>query len=370
MNRRGVVRFCGGVVMILLAACSEDSPVNPPSLGHQDTLYVNATFPIGAAIDPGRMRGSKSYKDVVFREFNSITAENAMKLGWLHPAKDTYSFGDADYLISLAEANQQRVHGHTLVWHSFGDVTWIKNFSGDSTAWENMMKAHIETVLTHFKGKVVSWDVVNEAFNDEGQLRDEDPTPANGQEDGSVWARKLGTDYIARAFQYAHAADPEALLFYNDYGQEYSASKLQAIVNMVEDFKVRGIPIHGIGLQMHIGINSDEGGIRTALEELAATGLLIHISELDVNISGFVKNPALTFSGEASEKQKAKYKFVAQTYKEKVPDAQRFGITTWNVGDADSWLRPFIQANEWPCLFDDAYKPKPAYYGFLEGLNN
>lgn len=357
------------ILLLVLLGCSEDSPVKtqqPPI--SVDTLYTSSLFPIGAAIDPNYLRSTSSYHTVVTREFNSISVENAMKLGWVHPQQSVYSFTDADYIVSYAQANKKRVHGHVLVWHAFGDVTWLKNFSGDTNDWENLLKDHIQTVVTHFKGKITGWDVVNEAFHDNGQLRNEDTNLNDASDDGSIWMRMLGTGYIERAFQYAHAADPDALLFYNDYGQEVNVAKLNAIKAMVKDFQERGIPIHGVGLQMHIGLNTPDAGIVKAIKELAETGLLIHISELDINISNWVKNPDLKLTEELKQEQKAKYKSMVLAYKQNVPAAQQYGITTWNVGDADSWLRSFHQPNEWPLLFDDVYKPKPAYYGFLEGL--
>lgn len=357
-------------VMIIFMACSEDSPVQPrPQEVRSDTLHTASSFPIGAAIDPNYLRTRAKYQAVLTREFNSITPENAMKLGWIHPQQNTYSFADADYIVSFAQNNgNKRIHGHVLAWHAFQEVTWIKNFSGNTDEWEAMLKDHIQTVVTHFKGKVTGWDVVNEAFQDNGEFRNEDTNLTDATDDGSIWVRKLRTGYIERAFQYAHEADPDVLLFYNDYGQEASVAKLNAIKAMVVDFQERGIPIHGIGLQMHIGLNAPDAGIVNALKELANTGLLIHISELDINMCNWVKNPALQLTDELKQQQKVKYKNLVLAYRANVPEAQQYGITTWNVGDSDSWLRSFIQPNEWPLLFDDGYNPKPAYYGFLEGL--
>jgi endo-1,4-beta-xylanase len=321
------------------------------------TLQAFATFPIGCAIDPNLLKNNALYRGVVTKEFGGITVENAMKWGTIHPSQTTFNFTDADYIADFCATNKKRLFGHTLVWHSY-NPSWLESFSGDSTAFENLLKTHIQTVVTHFKGKAVAWDVVNEAFDDNGNMRTTE----------SIWAKKLGKDYIARAFKYANEADPTALLFYNDYGQEYSSGKLQGILTMVADLKKRGIPIHGLGLQMHIGINSSDNGILTAVSEYAKTGLKIHFSELDISLTGGTKNPSLVFTDALKETQKQKYKTVIKYYTQIIPEAQRFGITTWNVGDADSWLRGFIQKNEYPLLFDDNYNRKPAYYGFIDGL--
>jgi endo-1,4-beta-xylanase len=298
------------------------------------------------------MRNNPKYNAVVTKEFNSITPENAMKFVALHPAENTFSWTDADYLVSFAQANNKRVHGHTLNWY-ISLPAWVTNFVGDSAAWENLLKTHIQTVVTHFKGKVTSWDVVNEAFNDDGTLRN------------TIWVQKLGADYIARCFQYANQADPDALLFYNDYGQEYSPAKRTAIINMITSFKNRGIPIHGIGLQFHIVYTQSDASISATINSAAATGLKVHISELDIRLNtGLVTGLTLSYS--LAEQQAAKYKYIVQTYKA-IPASQQFGITTWNVGDADSWIPSWQNAPDWPLIFDVNYLRKPAYRAIVEG---
>jgi endo-1,4-beta-xylanase len=198
------------------------------------------------------------------------------------------------------------------------------------------------------------------------RLYDRDTTDT--RDGGSIWARKLGHNYVARAFQYAHEADPKALLFYNDYGHENSPAKLDAILNLVDDFKRQGIPIHGLGLQMHLSLSTPDSAIETALRRCTATGLLIHISELDIAVSNWKKNASLQYTDSLQKRQAEKFRFVAEAYRKIVPEKQRYGITFWNVGDGDSWLRSFIQSNEWPLLFDESYERKPAYDEFKRGL--
>ena len=220
-------------------------------------------------------------------------------------------------------------------------------------AWENLLKTHIQTVVSHFKGKVVSWDVVNEVFNDDGTIRN------------TIWVQKLGPDYIARCFQYANQADPDAILFYNDYGHEYSPSKRNAIISMINIFKSRGIPIHGIGMQFHITYTQTNANISAAITSAAATGLKVHISELDVRLNTSLSQ-TLTFTPGLATEQAAKYKYIIQTYKA-IPANQQFGITTWNVGDADSWIPSWQGAPDWPLPFDATYLRKPAYRAIVEG---
>ena len=230
----------------------------------------------------------------------------------------------------------------------------MTNFSGDSIAWENMLKTHIQTVVAHFKGKVASWDVVNEYFNDDGTIRT------------SVWVKNLGPDYIARCFQYARQADPDAILFYNDYGHEYSSAKRTAIANLISSFKTRGIPIHGVGMQFHMTYTQTDANINAAMAFAAGTGLKVHLSELDIRLNTN-KLQTLVFTDALAAQQAARYKFVVQAYNAAIPKAQQFGITTWNVGDADSWVPSWQGAPDYPLPFDANYLRKPAYKAIIEG---
>lgn len=343
------------IALSLGCAKKEQTTITPPVVPPPTATgsLKDMPFPFGAAINASLLRSNAQYKALVVKEFGSITAENAMKFSALHPSENTYNYTDADEIVALAQANGKRVHGHTLNWYK-SLPTWVTNFQGDTQAWENLLKTHIQTVVTKYKGKVASWDVVNEAFEDDGTYRN------------SIWVQKLGTDYIARAFQYANQADPDAVLFYNDYGHEYSATKRTAILNLVNSLKARGIPIHGIGMQMHTRYNQTDANITSAITSAAATGLKVHISELDVAL-----NPdnvsTLTYTASLADLQAAKYKFIVKTYNS-IPKAQQFGITTWNVTDADSWIPAQYSRPDWPLPFDRNYARKAAYQGILDGV--
>lgn len=343
------------IAISLGCAKKEQTSIDPPKVPPIATTgsLKDMPFPFGAAVNASLLRSNASYKALVVKEFSSITAENAMKFNATHPAENTFTFTDADEIIALAQANGKRIHGHTLNWYK-SLPAWVTNFQGDTQAWENLLKTHIQTVVGHFKGKVASWDVVNEAFEDDGTLRN------------SIWVQKLGTDYIARAFQYANQADPDALLFYNDYGHEYSTAKRTAILNLVNNLKSRGIPIHGIGLQMHTRYNQTDANITSAITSAAATGLKVHISELDVALNpDNIAN--LTYTNILADLQAAKYKFIVKTFYG-IPKAQQFGITTWNVTDGDSWIPAEYNRPDWPLLFDRTYQRKAAYQGILDGV--
>ena len=330
------------------------------------TLQGAAPFKVGVAVSVFLLKTNDLYRTTVLQQYNSLTAENTMKWQAIHPAENTFDFSGGDYIAGFCANNHKRLHGHNLVWYQY-NPQWLTRFSGDSAAWETVFKTHIQTVVTHYKGKAAGWDVVNEAFHDDGSLRVNDIDKADNMDDGCVWARHLGRDYIARAFVYAHQVDSAALLFYNDYSQEVNDRKTDSIVAMVNDLKDRHIPIQGLGVQMHTDVNDPKEGITKAFQKLAATGLLIHISEIDVSVNSS-RFPAADFSDKLAQQQAERYAFIVQQYKLLVPESQQYGITVWNVGDKDSWIRSSLKRNDWPLPFDDNYAKKPAFYSFKQAL--
>lgn len=345
---RNAIKILHLVIFILLFL--------PTAIFAQDTtLKAFANFPFGASINTTLLQNNTGYRNLVTKEFNSVTAENVMKMATIHPSINSYNYTSGDLLVNYAEANGKRVHGHTLVWHN-SLPSWVTNFVGDSTAWENLLRTHITNVVTHYKGRLVSWDVVNEAFLDDGTLRN------------SIWLQHLGNNYVARCFQYAHDADPDALLFYNDYGHEYSVAKLNAIAALVNTLKLNGVPVHGVGLQLHMNKNTNNNSILNAFTVMAQTGLKVHVSELDISMNP-ENNQALTYTPAIAQQQSDKYKFVIRAYKS-IPAAQQFGITTWNVSDADTWITGTYSRPDWPLPFDNLYQRKQAYLGIIEGLNS
>lgn len=323
--------------------------------GQEDYLKDQFLFPLGVSLNPRLLIENESYAIRAQTEFNSVTAENHMKMLLVHPEANRFDFSKGDEIVKFALDQKSRVHGHTLVWHN-QVPKWMNEFSGDEQAWENMLKNHIQEVVKHYKGQVSGWDVVNEAFLDDGSLR---PT---------IWSKNI-PDYIAKCFQWAHEADPKAILFYNDYGQDGKPKKMKAILKLVKDFKRRKIPIHGLGLQMHININSKDEELASVINQSKSTGLKIHFSELDIAVNP--KNDStFVYDAIAQEAQQLKYAFIFQTYL-KIPIYQQYGITFWNVGDKDSWLRGYFKRpKEYPLLFDDSYRRKPMYSSFLNFLDD
>lgn len=348
-----IVISCGG---------AENDPVPtpiPPSPAK--TLKETASFPIGMIVSANKLNGSNNnFTTLLNKEFNSVTAENDMKMGAIFTGPNTYDFSKGDAIVAYAKANGMRVHGHALVWHS-SIPTWLKNFAGTDAEFEAQVKGYIKATVAHFalekttsgKSVVESWDVVNEAFTD-------------GAYAGPFYTRI--PNYLSKCYTWAREADANVKLFYNDYNLEIQESKVTEVINMVNSFKANSTPIDGIGLQMHVDYaTTNMATLATNLTTLQSTGLLIHFSELDMTVN---KDKVLTaLSQDRAIAQKAKYKEIAVLYKT-IPVSQRFGISFWGLRDTDSWLLSFHNnPNEWPLLFDANYGYKAAYNGFLEGLN-
>lgn len=326
-----------------------------------------STFKIGNIVSASKLSSNASndsFKLVLNAEFNSITAENDMKMNAMFPAAGTYDWSRGDVIVAYAKANGIRVHGHALIWHpSYAVPDWLENFTGTDEAFETHIENYIKATVAHFAeatfsdgtSVVASWDVVNEAFTEGGYK--------------GVFSKRLGADYVAKCFQWAREADANVKLFYNDYSLESSGSKVQQVVAMVNDFQSRNpqIPIDGIGSQMHINYKSpDLNTIKENTNALVKTGLLVHISELDMSVNRDAVLTDLTL--ERAIAQKKHYYDIVMYYKS-IPSNQQFGITLWGMRDSDSWLLPFHNNNnEWPLLFDDAYNYKIAHKGFAEAL--
>ncbi|TZF85603.1 hypothetical protein FW774_00545 (plasmid) [Pedobacter sp. BS3] len=234
---------------------------------------------------------------------------------------------------------------------------------------DDAMKTFITGMLTHYKGKVKAWDVVNEPMADGNsglRVKDNSSIP-QGAKDFFFWSDYLGRDYALKAFQYAKAADPDALLFINDYGLESNQAKLDSLIKYVTYLKGKGAKIDGIGTQMHISWNTSRAGIDAAFQKLAATGLKIKISELDVKVNPDPVKPNFAPSPTNWAYQAAMYNYVVKSYIKYIPAAQRYGITIWGVSDKDSWLATNGRF-EFPLLFDKDYNKKPAYSGVLQAL--
>lgn len=334
------------------------------------SLAALADFPVGVAVSAGNEQFSilkqndngEAQREVVETHFSEMVAGNIMKMSYLHPQEDTYTFEQADALINYAETQGIEMHGHALVWHPDYQVPdWMKNYEGDKNAWLAMIAKHSTKIATHFAGRLNSWDVVNEAFEDNGSYRN------------SLFFQKMGKDYIETAFTAARAGDPDADLYYNDYNLSQSATKIDAVITMVKDFQEREIPIDGIGFQMHIQLDYPSiATIKAHFKKAADTGLKVRISELDIPLNNPYgeRNNYDELTPALEQEQKVRYCEVVEAYMDTVPAAQRGGITVWGIWDSSSWLITLPERNkqDWPLLFDDNFQAKPALAGFADGL--
>ena len=284
----------------------------------------------GTAVAAGRL-GDSTYTTILDREFNMITPENEMKWDATEPSRGSFNFGPADQIVSHATSHGQQLRGHTLVWHS-QLPTWVSGIT-DAATLRGVMNNHITTTMSHFKGKIHSWDVVNEAFADGStQLR------------SSVFQKVLGDGFIEEAFRTARAADPAAKLCYNDYNIEnWTDAKTQGVYAMVRDFKSRGVPIDCVGFQSHFGTSGPPASFGTTLSNFAALGVDVQITELDITTA-----PPTAY---------------ANTVKACLNVSRCTGITVWGIRDSDSW-----RSADNPLLFDSGGNPKPAYDAVISAL--
>jgi endo-1,4-beta-xylanase len=286
-----------------------------------------------------------------------VTAENEMKWDTLQPSSGQFNYGNADRIVSFAEQNGMAIKGHTLVWYS-QLPSWVSSMSGADRVRQTMLN-HITQVMTHYRGKLHAWDVVNEAWQDDGlALRN------------NVFLQNLGEGYIDEAFEAARAADPGTKLYYNDYGTEGMSAKANAVYEMVRGMKERGVPIDGVGLQMHTRKGNGAPSVSEFvqnLSRLAALGLEVVISEMDVVLCG--SEPI----AERLETQKSRYHDLVEAC---VQEPACKAITIWGISDRHSWLNNAgasttgCQSGDSPrgLLLDDNYQKKPAYAGVVDAL--
>jgi len=322
--------------------------------------YYKSYFPMGVAIRPQSVSGPEA--ELILKHFVSVTAENAMKMGPIHPKENEYAWSGADAIVAFAEANKLMIRGHTLCWHSQAPDWIFKDAEGKDVTKEVLLKRlkdHINTVVTRYKGKIYAWDVVNEVIddNDSKYFRE------------SPWYKICGEDFVAKAFEYAHEADPNAILFYNDYNTE-SPGKRDRIYKMLKGLLDKGVPIHGVGLQAHWSIFSPtEQALRQSIEKFSSLGLKIQFTELDMSVyqsenSRRERKPdeSDVLTPEMEAKQLEQYKMVFKVFRENKDKIT--GVTFWNVSDKSTWLDnfPVRGRKNYPLLFDTNLKPKKVYW--------
>jgi Beta-1,4-xylanase len=334
----------------------------PTVIGLKDAFA--GKFLIGTAAD---LRGfSQAERDNIKTHYNVITPENSMKPQPTHPSEDTYNFETPDALVKWSQENGIKVWGHTLLWHAqTGRWFFEPGQNGELVTRElalERLKKHIMTVAGRYKGKVIGWDVVNEAIADRGTGETENLRNFS-------WYKTVGPDVITMAFKWAHEADPDAQLYYNDYNIEQGAvanrGKHASSMLLLKRLIAEGAPIHGVGIQGHWHLNTDFADVDKAIENYASLGLRVAITELDITAFGENSGAfptgaeAATLTADAFQKQAEKYAELFKIFKKHEKSIDR--VTFWGVSDRRSW-----RSRQRPLLFDGELKPKPALQAILD----
>ena len=306
---------------------------------------------IGTCVDSNFYQNNQAYITVLKREFNTVVCQNEMKAASLQPTQGTFTFTTPDKLVAFAQQNNMKIRGHVLVWYS-QNPNWLANGNWTRTTLLAAMKAHISGVLGHYKGQIFEWDVVNEAFDDNGA----------GARRSCFWQNIIGNDYVDSAFTYAHQADPAALLFYNDYATCTINAKSTAIYNMINTMLANGVPVHGIGFQSHQQVSDSSsslyGNMKANFDRFAALGLKISITELDVRM-------VLPSDQSKLNAQAEVYRMFMQLALAE-PSCRTFMM--WGFTDQYSWIPAQFPGQGTALIYDANYQPKPAYTALLDVL--
>ncbi len=354
-------------VALLLGQCSTSVNKNSTEPVALKSVY-NDYFTLGMAINNRLLNSADTV--LVNYHFGSITPENCMKPESLQPSEGVWNWEQADALVAYAKTNNLKIHGHCLVWHE-QTPDWFF-IDGDKPASKellfNRMKNHITTVMHRYKGDVQSWDVVNEAVADE--------LTRIYREKDSPWYQITGSEFISKAFEFAHEADPDALLFYNDYNSA-RPEKRERIYTLLKTLVDSGVPIHGIGLQGHWSIyEPSEEDLRNAIEQFSSLGLQVRITELDISMYLWEKerrevlpDETISYTPEWQQKQDKQYEMIFRVCRENKEVVT--GITFWGLVDNNSWLNnyPAKGRKNYPLLFDENRQPKSCFYSITEFKN-
>lgn len=367
-KRKVVLLFLLSVSFIGVTSCNKDEPpvdennlqkkideYNQGDAGLKDYYTPEEYFYMGVAI-PSSFIDNQEKVNLIKRHFNSVTAENEMKWSSLQPTEGTFNFTIADKIVSFAQANGMKVRGHCLLWHN-QIPSWIFK-DGQATASKDLvlqrLRTHITTIMSHFKGNVYAWDVVNEAIDDGTSVYRT-----------SQWYTICGEDYIFEAFRAAREADPDAKLFYNDYS-EVNATKRDKIYDLLVKLKAEEL-VDGIGMQGHWNLDYPSNPLLIeALEKYGSLGLEIQITELDVSVYTSNNDPESTYTSDIALRQAAACRRFFSTFRDYKDDIT--SITFWGLADDYTWLDnfPVVGRKNYPFLFDEYRKPKEAYFAVID----
>jgi endo-1,4-beta-xylanase len=349
-------------VVTVVTTGTSNIPEDPTFLKVKANKLPNPFF-VGVAVKANQLTNGSAYDVVLKNEFSSITAEYEMKMNPISIGSGQYNWAAADKIVAYGNTNGINVHGHALVWHN-AVPDWLKNYTGTDAAFALEVKKYITDVVTHYAGKVKSWDVVNEAVDD-----------SNGGMRSTIFLTRMGPNYVNDCFKWVReaataAGDKNLLLFYNEYATPDNLPKQNKMYAIVDDLKASNL-IDGLGFQMHnTYLNPTKAQIEADINKAVSKGLKIHISEFDLQVNP--ANDISTFTNERRLIQKDKYKEIVKIYNA-LPSVNKYAFTVWGFKDNESWI-PYSTdlnhvGNDWPLLFDSNFKIKSAHTGFLEGLD-
>jgi endo-1,4-beta-xylanase len=300
---------------------------------------------VGTAVTASTLTGNAKYGSTAAREFNAVTPGNEMKWGTIEPTRGQFNWSGADATVAFATANNQAVRGHTLLWHN-QLPGWLTSGGFNAADLTTIVHQHIATEVGRYKGKLVSWDVVNEPFNEDGTLR------------STIFSTTLGPGYIADALAQAHTADPSAKLYINDFNIEGVNAKSTAMLNLVTSLKQQGVPIDGVGIQTHLILGQVPADFAQNISRFTAAGFDVWLSEVDVRMT--LPATAAMLAQQASDYTKIVNACLAVK--------RCVGITVWGFTDLDSWVPGTFPGQGAADIFDTNVDPKPAYGAVLTAL--
>jgi endo-1,4-beta-xylanase len=327
--------------------------------------YYKNYFPIGVAVSVNDISNPAEVK-LILQQFNSLTPENDMKMGPIHPEENVYNWKNADSIVAFAQAHGLKVRGHNLCWHEQTPAWLFKGADGKLVTKDVLLKrlkTHITTIVKRYKGKIYAWDVVNEAIDDDSTkfLRN------------SLWYQICGDDFIIKAFEYAHEADPKAILFYNDYNTE-RPQKRERVYKLLKQLVDAKVPINAVGIQAHWSIYEPSAAeLEETIKKFSSLGLKVQVTELDVSIYPWEKNRRALRPGESDaytpeleKKQDDKYAEIFNIFRKYKNVIS--GVTFWNISDGHTWLDdyPVAGRKNYPLLFDQNLQPKKAYWKVID----
>jgi endo-1,4-beta-xylanase len=320
---------------------------------------------IGAAIRPSQL-SEAAYSTTLAREFNMVEPEDALKWEVVHPQPEVYDFSQADQIVDFATRHGMRIRGHTLVWHQ-QNPKWLTEEKHSSRELAQILERHIKTVVGHYRGRIFAWDVVNEGFDESrpDELRRGELRSTLWRDRPGIGLAPDGASYIEQCFRWAHEADPKAMLFYNEAEAETLNPKSDAIYAMVRDFRQRGVPIDGVGFQMHIkNMQADIASLSANMKRFSDLGVQIHITEMDVAL------PVDAAGNARLEDLQAEAEIYRQVARACLSCSGCTAIQTWGFTDKYSWIGSHSKHTQGAALlFDRNYRAKPAYEAIRRALD-